>query len=288
MKIIYVELYFKYSELEIIKLNTIRKYKNKYFYDCIFKVKYQNENLEDMLVHLIKKANLEKNKLVINYIYDNITFLKLSVPKMNNLEMVKNIDIEINNLVSNYKELYEYEVSKISSFKINEYRTVLYPKNNSYLTIHNYFFKDMKINKIKEVVNYQIIETIMKSYKYKSNIVYGIICFNESNIEFYLLRNGLVIELMVFDVDNSLLKLYNTSYNYTELLNVNNQYFKNICFNLNEFASNRNVEGMIMIFNNKYNEYLKKLIDQEIVINHMVRDYEETILYAIEELLYEK
>lgn len=288
MKIIYVELYFKYSELEIIKLNTIRKYKNKYFYDCIFKVKYQDENLEDMLVHLIKKANLEKNKLVINYVYDTITFLKLNLPKMNNLEMVKNIDIEINNLVSNYKEVYEYEVNKISSFKINELRVVLYPKRNNYLTIHDYYFKDMKINKIREVVNYKIIETIMKSYKYKSNIVYGVICFNETNIEFYLLRNGLVIELMIFTIDNSLLRLYNSSYKYNELLNVNNQYFKNICNELNEFVTNRNIEGLIMIFNNKYNEYLKKLIDQEIIINHIVKEYEETVLWAIEELLYEK
>lgn len=288
MKIIYVELYFKYSVLDEIKLNTIRKYKNKYYYDCVFKVKYQNEYLQDVLTHLIKKANLEKNKLVINYIYNNITFLKLAIPKMNSAELVKNIDTEINNLVTNYKDLYTYQVDKVSSYKINDFRVVLHPKVNDLLSIRSEYFKDIKINKIKEVNNYQIIENVMKSYRYKNNISYAIVSFNDTNIEIYILRNGLVIELLVFDIDSNLLNLYNSSYKYSELLNVNNQYFKNICDLLNEFSDSRNIEGLIMIFSSKYNEYLKKLIEQEIVVNHVVKAYEETILKAIEEVLYEK
>lgn len=288
MKIIYVELFFKNSVLNEIKLNSIRKYKNKYYFDCVFRVKYQNEYLQDILSHLIKKANLEKNPMLINYIFDNITILKVTLPKMNNIELIKNIDTEVNNLVSNYKENYQYQVNKVSNFKTNDFRVVLFPKTNSLVEINELGFKEIKVNKIKDVNNYQIIETIMKSYKYKLNVQYGVLCFNDYNIECYVLRNGYVIELFVFDIDYSLLEQYNLSFKYNDLLNVNNNYFKNICDLLNNFCKSRNIEGVISIFTNQYNEYLKKMIDQEIVINHVIKDYDDTYLKAIEDTFYEK
>lgn len=288
MKIIYVELFFKNSVLNEIKLNSIRKYKNKYYFDCVFRVKYQNEYLQDILSHLIKKANLEKNPMLINYIFDNITILKVTLPKMNNIELIKNIDTEVNNLVSNYKENYQYQVNKVSNFKTNDFRVVLFPKTNSLVEINELGFKVIKVNKIKDVNNYQIIETIMKSYKYKLNVQYGVLCFNDYNIECYVLRNGYVIELFVFDIDYSLLEQYNLSFKYNDLLNVNNNYFKNICDLLNNFCKSRNIEGVISIFTNQYNEYLKKMIDQEIVINHVIKDYDDTYLKAIEDTFYEK
>lgn len=288
MKMIYVELMFENSKLEQIKLNSIRKYKNKYYCDCLFKVRYENEFLEDMLIHLIKKANLEKNPLLINYCYDNISYVKISVPKMNSSELLKNIDTELNNLIPSYKEDYSYRIDKISSFKQNEYRVVLHPKKEELLNLTTLRFKELKINKIKEINNYQVVETIMKSYKYKNNFIYGIICFKDYSIEYYVLRNGMVIELYIVNIDANLLEQYNLSYKYDELLNVNNQYFKKVSEFTNNFASSRNVEGLIMIFNDKYNVYLKKLIDQEIVINHIICNFDDTFLNAIEEVLYEK
>lgn len=288
MKIIYVELIFQNSVLDEIKLNTIRKYKNKYYFDCVFKVKYQNEYLQDMLTHLIKKANLEKNNLMINYIYDNVSFIKISLPKMNSIELAKNLDSELNNLISNYKELYSYQIKKVSTYKLNEFSAVLYPKKSPFLELNNYSLKELKVKKVKEINNFEIIMEIMSSYRYKSNITYGIICFNSEHLEFYVLRNGIVIELFCFDIDKTLLEQYNLSYRYDELLNVNNQYFKKICSLINNFFSNRNIEGVILMFNNRYNEYLKKLIDDEIMINHDIKDYEESFLEAIEELFYEK
>lgn len=285
MKMIYVELLFTNSKLEQIKLNSVRKYKNKYYCDCLFKVKYENEFLEDMLIHLIKKANLEKNPLLINYCYDNISFVKISLPKMNSVELLKNIDTELNNLIPSYKEDYSYLIDKISFFKQNEYRVVLHPKKEELLSLSGVRFKELKINKIKEINNYQVIETIMKFYKYKSNVVYCIMCFTEQSIEYYVLRNGMVIELFIVNIDVNLLEQYNMSYKYDELLNVNNQYFKKVAELTNNFGSSRNVEGIIMIFNEKYNEYLKKLIDQEIVINHLVCNFDDAFLKAIEEVL---
>lgn len=288
MKIIYVELLFNNSILEEIKLNTIRKYKSSYYFDCVFKVKYQDEYLQDILTHLIKKANLEKNHLVINYNYDNISFLKVSLPKMSNLELVKNIDSELNNLIPNYKELFSYKINKVSSYKVNEFRTVLYPKRSSSLDLNQYSLKDLKIKKVKEISNYEIIEEIFKTYKYKSNITYGICVFYENKVEIYSLCNGIVIELFVLDLEENLLKQYNLSYKYDDLLNVNNKYFKTICEFINNYSISRNIDGIILMFTNCYNEYLKKLIDQEISINHIIKDYELTYYGAIEDLFYEK
>lgn len=287
MKIIYVELFFHNSVLEHIKLNIIRKYKNSYYYDCVFKVNYQNEFLQDILSNLIQKANLEKNDLLINYIYDNISFIKLSLPKMANMELYKNVDTELNNLVSNYKEKYALTIDKIISQKTNLFRAILYPKKESLLELDKNSLKEQKITKYKEINHYQIIETIMRSYKYKSNITYSIVTFYENSIHVYILRNSYVIELFIIDIKKELIEQYNLSYKYDEIINVNNQYFKSICIFLNQFFENRNVEGAILIFDDLYNEYLRKLIDQDIVINHVINNF-EVILKAIEVVFYEK
>ncbi len=287
MKIIYVELFFHNSVLKHIKLNIIRKYKNSYYYDCVFKVNYQNEFLQDILSNLIQKANLEKNDLLINYIYDNISFIKLSLPKMANMELYKNIDTELNNLVSNYKEKYALTIDKIISQKTNLFRAILYPKKDSLLELDKNSLKEQKITKYKEINHYQIIETIMRSYKYKSNITYSIVTFYENSIHVYILRNSYVIELFIIDIKKELIEQYNLSYKYDEIINVNNQYFKSICIFLNQFFENRNVEGAILIFDDLYNEYLRKLIDQDIVINHVINNF-EVVLKAIEDVFYEK
>ena len=240
MKIIYVELFFHNSVLEHIKLNIIRKYKNSYYYDCVFKVNYQNEFLQDILSNLIQKANLEKNDLLINYIYDNISFIKLSLPKMANMELYKNVDTELNNLVSNYKEKYALTIDKIISQKTNLFRAILYPKKESLLELDKNSLKEQKITKYKEINHYQIIETIMRSYKYKSNITYSIVTFYENSIHVYILRNSYVIELFIIDIKKELIEQYNLSYKYDEIINVNNQYFKSICIFLNQFFENRN------------------------------------------------
>mgnify|MGYP003304963586 CR=1 FL=1 len=288
MKIVYIELFFINSKLKEIKLNTIRKYKNKYYFDCVFKIEYQNEYLQDIIIHLIKKANLEKTPILINYIFDNITFLKITIPKMKSIQMIKNIDTEINQLIYNYKDLYDYEITKVSTYKINDFRIVLFPKLEEKYKLNQVSLKEVKVNKIKEIKNYEIIETIIKGYHYKLNTLYSIVCFNENNIECYILRNGFVIELFIIDVDKTLLDQYNLSYKYTDLLNVNNQYFKNICDLISEYGSSRSVEAMILVFSSKYNDYLKNLINQEININHISSTYEEVFLKALEGLFNEK
>ena len=67
MKLINVDLCFSKSCLKQIKLSIIRKLKNKYYYDCVFKVDYQNEYLQDIIGNLIKKANLEKNDFILQW-----------------------------------------------------------------------------------------------------------------------------------------------------------------------------------------------------------------------------
>lgn len=287
MKLINVDLCFSKSCLKQIKLSIIRKLKNKYYYDCVFKVDYQNEYLQDIIANLIKKANLEKNDLVINYIYDNISFIKLTLPKMASFETFKNLDTELNNLITNYKEKYSYQTDKISNQKVNEFRSILFPKKDALLEINKYALKDLKIKKYKEIQQYQIIETIMKTYKYKHNTTYSVVLFAQNDISIYILNNGYVIELFILDIEKDLLNQYNLSYKYDEIINVNNQYFKSICNFLNLFFENRNVQGAIMVFDELYNEYLRKMIDQDIQINHISHN-QEIVLNAIEVLFYEK
>lgn len=287
MKFILIELFYKLNDLKEITFNTVRKVRHKYERDCLFKIKYHNENLFDIIKELIKKTKLERIPILINRNYDSISFLNINIPKMSSSELIKNIDAEINNLVENYKLKYEYKIDRLKS-KGNKYRVILNSKEKDEIKINLKFLKETKTKKIKYIDNYLLSEKIISKYRYHSNVNYCMLYFKENNIEFHVINNGLVIEVYKIDIDHILLSEYSLSHNYSDLLNNNDQYFKSICDNINKFSENRTIYTIIMFFTDSYNEYLKSLIEQNINQVHYVNNYVEQTSMAMEEILNDK
>ena len=287
MKFILVELHYNLNNLKQITFNTIRRIKNKYYKDTLFKLNYNNEDLKEILIKLIKDVSLEKTPILINYCLDTVVFLNISLPKMNKYELFKNIDFEIDYLVNNYKERFDYVVERISVNKQNDFRVTLQNKIDNKLLINDYL-KDVKIKRIKSIYNYQIAESVISTYKYKSNTNYIVLYLYEEYLLFNLLNNGKVIEIFKVEIEKDLLREYTKSYNYQDLININNQYFKTLAKFINEFSKSRSVEGVILLYSDYYNEYLQNLISKELNVAHYTKNTLESTSSALEELLYEK
>ena len=287
MKFILIEAYYELDKLKYITYNSIRKIKKKYYMDCLFKVKYQNEYLSDVIINLTKKVNLEKLPLIINYHFDTLTFLNLSLPKMNNSELLKNIDLEISNLVYDYKTKFNYMFDRLGGNNSKNYRAILYPKLGENEIINKDLLKAEKIKKVVKVIDYSLVEGIMSKYKYRNNVNYSIIYFKDKCVEINVLCNGKVIEYFKFIIEEELLDVYNSSHNYEELFNVNNQYFKSLCDFINSFIDNRVIICSIMLFTLDYNEYLKNMINEQIKGTHYVKDYIDCYASVLEDKMYE-
>lgn len=287
MKFILIELYYELNNLKTLTYNSVRKIKKKYYIDCLFKIKYNNEYLTDVICELTKKVNLEKLPLIINSHYDTISFLNLTLPKMNNVELLKNIDLEISNLIMNYKNKYRYLCDKVSASNNSKYRVILMPKIKEKEIINRDLLKIQKTKKVYETINYNITENIFSKYKYKNNINYATVFFNYNQVEISVLCNGKVIEYFTILIESDLLNDYNLSHNYEELLNVNNQYFKSLCDFINGFVKNRTISASIIYFSKDYNEYLINMIDRQIYGSHYLKDYSEIYASAFEDIINE-
>lgn len=285
MKLKYIELNYKLSLLDNIKVYSLSKYKNKYFYDELVTMKYSGEFVSDLIYNFFKKLDLYKETIIVNYNFDSMVFLNINLPKMANEKILTNLDNEINNLMPDYKLLYNYRFDKVSTFKDVIYRVLLHNKIDEKHYISKELLKDIKPKSLKIIKNNEISESIIKRYKYRSSINYSIIYFKEEYIEINIIKDGKVIEMFTVDIDYKLLNEYNESFNYNNILNINNQYFYSVVTLVNELLENRNVNSSLICFDNKYQEYLKNIILDKLDIKYQVIEKNKSMMIALEDIV---
>ena len=149
MKFILVEINYELNKISTIIFNTVRKIKKKYYIDILFKINYQGQDINDIICQLTKKANLSKLPLIVNYNFDTLSFLNLVIPKMNNVEILKNIDSEINTFIDEYKIKYNYDIVRINHYN---YRVVLYQLLSELEKINKSSLRTINIKKTYDVV----------------------------------------------------------------------------------------------------------------------------------------
>lgn len=284
MKLKYIELNYKLSLLDNIKVYSLSKYKNKYFYDELITMKYNGEFVSDLIYNFFKKLDLYKETIIVNYNFDSMVFLNINLPKMANEKILTNLDNEINNLMPDYKILYNYRFDKVSTFKDVIYRVLLHNKIDEKHYISKELLKDIKPKSLKIIKNNEISESIIKRYKYRCSINYSIIYFKEEYIEINIIKDGKVIEMFTVDIDYKLLNEYNESFNYNNILNINNQYFYSVVTLVNELLENRNVNSSLICFDNKYQEYLKNIILDKLDIKYQVLENNKSMMIALEDI----
>lgn len=284
MKLKYIELNYKLSLLDNIKVYSLSKYKNKYFYDELVTMKYNGEFVSDLIYNFFKKLDLYKETIIVNYNFDSMVFLNINLPKMANEKILTNLDNEINNLMPDYKILYNYRFDKVSTFKDVIYRVLLHNKIDEKHYISKELLKDIKPKSLKIIKNNEISESIIKRYKYRCSINYSIIYFKEEYIEINIIKDGKVIEMFTVDIDYKLLNEYNESFNYNNILNINNQYFYSVVTLVNELLENRNVNSSLICFDNKYQEYLKNIILDKLDIKYQVLENNKSMMIALEDI----
>lgn len=293
MKILIVSLYSQVDKIEKIMIELIHKEKGKYNLKTLHveHINYKEEDLNTLIEKIIfeiKKFNLINTKIVVRYHNDGISYFNLTLPKKLSKNSLENVNSEMNKLVPNFNSFFNSEIIKISSKKELKFRVILYPKMNFKNSFANYKLYLLKPVKVKTVFDYEICEKISKNFILEKESNIGFVYMINDEVSFYVINNGFVIENYEFDLNIKYLKKYKESHEPKQIMKYNDDYFRHICLIIEKFMRQRNVFSIVFFFSESYNEYLQKLIINNIKINSQIVDYKNYYWKVLNEILSEK